>query len=133
MPANLTDSQLKAALTNEQILKARTQGLADGDTVDPVAEEISAATAKVDAYTAGWIVPDGLTTGWARDLAAWHVAKRLDTPTEAQTKAKERAETELEAVRDGKFTGLARDAEAAGATGKVKHGSRTNILPAATA
>ena len=128
MPTTLTDSQLKAALTHEQMVKARSRGLADGDTVDPVAEEIAAACAKVDTYIAGWIVPDGLTTSWARELAAWQVAKRLDTPTEAQTKAKERAETELEAVRDGKFKGLERDPAAAGASGKVAHGGRTKVL-----
>lgn len=128
MSAALTESQLKAALTNEQIVKAKTKGLADDDTINPVAEEIGAAIAKVDAYTAGWVVPAGLTTGWARAIAAWSVAKRLDTPTESQTKDKERAEKELEDVRDGKFKGLARDASAAGSDGKVKSGSRDKVI-----
>ena len=128
MPATLAESQLKAALTNEQIVAAKTKGLADGDTINPVAEEITAALAKVDTYTAGWIVPAGLLTGWARDIAAWQVAKRLDTPTEAQTKAKERAEKELEDVRDAKFPGLARNPAAAGASGKVASGSRTKVI-----
>jgi hypothetical protein len=128
MPATLSEQQLKAALTNEQITAARTKGLAAGDTVNPVAEEIATACARVDAYTAGWLVSPGLLTGWARDLAAWHVAKRLDTPTEAQTKAKERAEKELEDVRDAKFPGLARDPAAAGASGKVASGGRAKVL-----
>lgn len=128
MATTLTDSQLKAALTNEQIVAARTKGLAVGDTTDPVAEEISAACAKVDAYAAGWLPADGLLTAWARDLAAWHVAKRLDTPTEAQTKAKERAEKELEDLRDGKFKGIERDPAAAAGTGKVASGGRTKVL-----
>lgn len=128
MSAALTEPQLKAALTNEQIVAAKTKGLAEGDTINPVAEEIATAIAKVDTYTAGWIVPAGLLTGWARDLAAWHVAKRLDSPTEAQTKAKERAEKELEDVRDAKFPGLARDASAAGASGKVVSGGRTKVI-----
>lgn len=128
MPATLTEQQLKAALTNEQIVAAKTKGLAEGDTINPVAEEIAAALAKVDAYTAGWVVPAGLLTGWARDIAAWQVAKRLDAPTDAQTKAKERAEKELEDVRDAKFPGLARDAAAAGAAGKVVSGGRTKVI-----
>lgn len=128
MSATLTDSQLKSALTNEQIVKARTRGLADGDTVDPVDEEILAALAKVDAYAAGWVVPAGLLTAWARDLAAWHVAKRLDTPTDPQKTAKERAEKELEDLRDGKFPGIPRDEDAPTGTGKVKHGTREKVL-----
>jgi len=128
MPATLSDSQLKSALTNDQIVKARTRGLAEGDTIDPVAEEIAAACEKVDAFTAGWLVSAGLLTAWARDLAAWHVAKRLDTPTEAQTTAKERAEKELEDVRDGKFTGIERAPDATAGAGKVKTGSRDKIL-----
>lgn len=128
MPATLTATQLKSALTNEQITAARTKGLAEGDTIDPVAEEIATALSKVDAFAAGWLVPASLLTGWARDLAAWHVAKRLDTPTEAQTKAKERAEKELEDVRDAKFTGLARDPASPGAAGKVASGSRAKVI-----
>lgn len=128
MAATLTDSQLKSALTNEQIVKARTRGLAEGDTIDPVAEEIAAACAKVDTFAAGWLPGAGMLTGWARDLAAWHVAKRLDTPTEAQTKAKERAERELEDLRDGKFSGIERDPDATAGAGKVKHGSRDKVL-----
>jgi len=127
MPAALTDSQLKSALTNEQIVKARTRGVAEGDP-DPVAEEITAACAKVDAYTAGYLPPEALTTAWARDLAAWHIAKRLDTPTEAQTTAKQRAESELEALRDGKFPNMPRDPDAPATTGKVSSGSRTKVL-----
>jgi len=128
MPATLTDSQLKAALTNEQIVAARTKGLAVGDTVDPVAEEIAAALAKVDTYAAGWLPNAGLLTSWARDIAAWHVAKRLDTPTESQKEAKERAEKELEELRDGKFVGVPRDPAAAAQTGKVSKGSREKII-----
>ena len=129
MPATLTDAQLKSALTNEQIVAARTKGLAPGDTVDTVGEEIAAACAKVDAYTAGWLPAAALTTGWARDLAAWHVAKRLGAPTDSQTKAKERAEKELEDVRDGKFPGIARDTASEASAGKIAHGGKKNILP----
>lgn len=128
MATTLTDSQLKSALTNEQIVKARTRGLAEGDTIDPVAEEIGAACAKVDTYAAGWVVPAAMLTGWAREIAAWQVAKRLDSPTEAQTSAKERAEKELEDLRDGKFTGIDRAPEAAAGKGKVKSGGRDKVL-----
>lgn len=125
MPASLSDSQLKSALTNEQIVAARTKGLAAGDTVDPVAEEISSALAKVDTYCAGYEVPAGLLTGWARDIAAHQVAKRLESPTEDQVRAYERALKELEDVRDGKFPNLAK---VAGATsGKVKSGGNKKI------
>lgn len=125
MPATLTDTQLKSALTNEQIVKARTKGLADGDTVDPVAEEISAAVAKVDTYCAGYAVSAGLLTGWARDIAAHQVAKRLEKPTEDQVRAYETALSELKDVRDGKFPNLPK---VAGATsGKVASGGKTKI------
>jgi hypothetical protein len=125
----LTDAQLKAALSNEQIVAARTKGLAEGDLTDPVAEEISAACAKVDAYTAGWLPAPALRTAWARDLAAWHVAKRLGSPTESQTEAKTRAEKELEDVRDAKFPGIPRDPSAEPASsGKVLHGGNRKII-----
>lgn len=126
MATTLSESQLKAALTNEQIVKARTKGLAEGDTINPVAEEINAACARVDAFCAGYLPSAALTTGWARSLCAWEVAKRLDTPTDAQTKAKERAEKELEDVRDGKFKGIACDTSAG--TGKVASGSRPKVV-----
>jgi len=128
MPATLTEQQLKSALTNEQIVRARTRGLDEGDTVDPVAEEIEAACAKVDTYAAGWIVAAALTTAWARALAAWEVAKRLDTPTPSQKEAKERAERELEDLRDGKFPGIERSPDAAPGAGKVKSGGRDKVL-----
>ncbi len=108
MSATLTVSQLKSALTNAQIVDARTKGLAAGDTVDPVAEEITAALAKVDTYAAGYTVNPGLLTGWARDIAAHQVAKRLGDPTETQTKSFERANRELEDLRDGKFKNIPR-------------------------
>lgn len=128
MPATLTATQLKAALTNEQIVAARTKGLAEGDTIDPVAEEILAALARVDAYAAGWLPAAGLLTAWARDLAAWAVAKRLGTPTESQKTAKEQAEKELEDLRDGKFSGVARDPNATGGAGKILSGSRSKVI-----
>lgn len=128
MATSLTEAQLKSALTDDQMVKARTRGLAEGDTIDPVAEEITAACAKVDTFAAGWIPPDAMLTGWARDLAAWHVAKRLDVPTESQTKAKERAEKELEDLRDGKFPDLARAAAGTSGAGQVIHGGRDKVL-----
>jgi phage gp36-like protein len=125
MPATLTESQLKSALTNEQITRSKTK-MGEGETLDPVAEEISAALAKVDTYTTGYEVPESLLTGWARDIAAFHVAKRLDTPTDYQIKAYERALKELEDIRDGKFPNLTK---IPGATeGKVKHGTRPKVL-----
>lgn len=128
MATSLTEAQLKSALTDDQMVKARTRGLAEGDTIDPVAEEITAACAKVDTFAAGWVAPAAMLTGWARDLAAWHVAKRLDVPTEAQTKAKERAEKELEDLRDGKFPDLARAASGTSGAGQVIHGGRDKVL-----
>lgn len=125
---NLTETQLKSALTNDQIVKAKSRGLAEDDTVDPVAEEIEAAIAKVDTYVAGWLPPAALLTGYARDLAAHQVAKRLDTPTDAQVRAYERALLELEGIRDGKFPQIPRDPDATPTTGKVKKGSRKKIL-----
>lgn len=131
MPTTLTPVQLNAALTSEQIGEARTRSLLpipDGETpTNPVAEEIAAACAKVDTYTAGWIIPAPLATGYARDIAAFQVAKRLGKPTEDQQKAYDRALKELEDIRDGKFPNLVRDTTTT-ATGKVRGGTRPNIL-----
>lgn len=126
MPASLTDSQLKAALTNEQILAARTKGVSAADTLDPVAEEITAALAKVDAYAAGYEVDAGLLTGWARELAAHNVAKRLGTPTADQIRTYERTLKELEDLRDGKFKNIPKIANTA--SGKVSSGSREKVI-----
>jgi len=126
MPATLTVSQLKAALTNEQIVAARTKGVSAADELDPVQEEIEAALAKVDAYTSAFEVPTGLLTGWARELAAHGVAKRLGTPTADQVRSWERTNKELEDVRDGKFANL--PAVATPSTGKVRSGGRDKVL-----
>lgn len=133
MPTTLTLHQLNAALTSEQIGKVRTDRLlpppdSGPPPPDPAQEEIAAACAKVDTYISGWIVPDALATGYARDLAAWHLAKRLGKPTDEQDAAKDRALKELEDIRDGKFPGLQRDPNATPPEGKVRGGSRKNIL-----
>ncbi len=120
MSAVLTASQLKSALTAEQLAAARSKGLQPGD-LDPVAEEITAALAKVDTYAAGRTVAAGLLTGWARDIAAHQVAKRLGSANEDQIRAYERALKELEDLRDGKFANLT-------TTGKVLYGGREKIL-----
>lgn len=128
MPATLTETQLKAALSAEQIAAARDEGLDAGDTINPVAEEISAALARVDYYAKGWLPAAALLTGWARDIAAWHVAKRLTLPTEPQTKAYERALKELEDLSDGKSPQTPRDPAATATQGKVSYGGKENIL-----
>ena len=126
MSATLTESPLKSALTNEQIVATRAKGLLPGD-ADPVEEEILTALAKVDTYAAGYDVPAGLLTGWAREIAAHNVAKRLGSPTEDQVRTFERANKELEDLRDGKFPNIARTTTAA-TTGRVSHGTRTKVL-----
>lgn len=126
MAATLTDSQLKATLTNEQIVAARTKGLSAAETVDPVQEEIDAALAKVDTYCAGYDVPPGMLTSWARGLASHNVAMRLGTPTESQVRIFELVNKELEQLRDGKFANIPRIESAT--TGKVSRGSREKIL-----
>lgn len=128
MSTTLADTQLKAALTNEQIVAARSKSLVPGD-ADPVAEEIAAACAKVDTYTAGYLPDSALLTGYARDIAAHQVAKRLGTPTESQVRAYDRALKELEDIRDGKFPNIPRDpASIPASAAKVKSGSRPKIL-----
>lgn len=122
----LTEQQLKAALTNEQIVKARSTGVSAGDTIDPVAEEITAACAKVDTYAAGYEVPEALLTGWARELAAHNVAKRLNSPTADQVRTYERTLKELEDLRDGKFPNIAKTPTTT--TGKVLSGGRDKVL-----
>lgn len=126
MPATLTVPQLKAVLTNEQIVNARTKGVSAADTIDPVEEEINAALAKVDTYSAGYVVNPGLLTGWARDLAGHNVAKRLGTPTADQIRCFDRANKELEDLRDGKFPNIPRIA--ATNSGKVASGSRDKVI-----
>lgn len=128
MPATLTVNQLKAALSAEQIAAARDEGLAPGDTVDPVAESITTALAAVDFYCEGWLPPAARLTGWACDIAAWQVAKRLTLPTEAQTQAHDRALKELEDLRDGKFPQTPRDGSATATLGKVLAGGKTKIM-----
>ena len=128
MPATLTPDQLKAALSAEQINAARDEGRDIGDELDPITEAITAACATVDAYCAGWIPAAARHTGWARDLAAWYVAKRLTQPTEAQTAARDRALKELEDLRDGKFPQTPRDTTATATQGQVIFGGKTNIL-----
>ena len=128
MPATLTETQLKAALSAEQIIAAREEGLEVGDTINPVAEEITAALARVDYYCKGWLPAAALLTGWARDIAAWHVAKRLTLPTDPQTKAYERALKELEDLRDGKAPQTPRDPSATATQGQVSFGGKNKIL-----
>jgi len=127
----LTVTQLNTALTNEQIAEARTAGVAEG-APDPAAEEIAGAIAKVSSYTAGYTLPGPWGTNLARALAAHNLASRLGKPTGDQVRIFERANKELEDIRDGKFPNLEKDPEHAGATGKVVSGTRRNILPPAT-
>lgn len=125
MSASLTDQRLKSALTNEQIVAARTRGTSAADTSDPVQEEITAACAKVDTFAAGYSVSADMLTGWACALAAHEVAKRLGTPTADQVRTYERANKELEDLRDGKFKNIPKtDAS----SGKVISGSRAKVL-----
>lgn len=134
MPTTLSLHQLNAALTSEQIGKARSERLLPPPESgplppDPVEEAIAAACAKVDTYCHGWLVADVLRTALARDLAAWEVAKRLGKPTDEQATARERALKELEDIRDGKFPGIARDPASAPAApaAKIKGGSKPKI------
>lgn len=128
----LTATQLNVALTSEQIGEARTRHITPPEegqpALDPVAEEITAACAKVDQYITGWLLADSLATAYARDLAAWAVAKRLSSPTEDQDTAKDRALKELEEIRDGKFPGIARDPAATPAR-KVLTGRKGKAIP----
>lgn len=126
MPATLSESQLKSRLTNDQIVKARTTSLGEGETVNPIAEEIASALGKVDTFAEGYTVNPGLLTGWARDLAAHNVAARLGTPTEAQVRCFETANKELADLRDGKFKNIPKIAGAS--DGKVASGGRKKVL-----
>jgi hypothetical protein len=80
----------------------------------------------VDTYCTGYMLAAELLTGWARDIAAHQVAKRLDTPTESQVRAYERALKELEDVRDGKFKNL--EVVVNPTQSKVKSGGRRKVL-----
>lgn len=122
----LTEPQLKSRLTNDQIVKARTTSLGENEEIDPVAEEIAAACAKVDTFAEGYDPNPGLLTGWARDLAAHNVAARLGTPTEAQVRCYETANKELADLRDGKFPNIPKIA--APSEGKVSKGSRPKVI-----
>ena len=123
MSASLDVSQLKSALTAEQLSAARAKGISPGDT-DPVYEEICAALAKVDTFAAGWDVLPGMLTGWARDLACHQIAKRLGVVTEDQVRAYERANKELEDLRDGKFRNIPRVSTST----QVLSGSRPKVI-----
>jgi hypothetical protein len=120
----LTESQLHAALTAEQIAAIEANRPSwDSAVPSPVLEEITAATAKVEAYAAGWEPAAALLTSWARAIAAWELCKRLGIQNEGQKEARDRALKELEDLRSGLFAGIPR---ASG--GRVAHGSRENIL-----
>ena len=128
MATSLTIDELHAALTGDQIARAKSEGMGDA-VIDPVDEEMAAACAKVDAYTGGYAVADVLLRAYARDIAAFQVAKRLGAATDNQTKAYDRALRELEDIRDGKFSHLAvTDAAATNTAGSVAYGSDTKIL-----
>jgi hypothetical protein len=62
MPATLTEAQIFSALTQPQMEAVRSHWPVTGDEPNPVAEEIAAATARVDAYSAGWNPPSALLT-----------------------------------------------------------------------
>jgi hypothetical protein len=126
MPATLTHAQLLSALTEQQVQAVESYWDAGAGQDDPVAEEIAAALARVDAYTAGWAPSPELLTGWARAIAAWHILARMDLATEAHAQAKDTALEELRAVRAGEFPGIARAANAV--TGAVAYGGRDKIL-----
>lgn len=126
MPATLTEAQVFSALTQPQMEAVRSHWPITGDEPNPVTEEIAAATARVDAYTAGWNPAAALLSAWARDLAVWHILKRLDLATENHDKARETALEELKAVSEGKFPGIARTATPV--TGNVAHGTREKII-----
>jgi hypothetical protein len=94
-----------------------------------VAQAIATARARVDAFGTGWDAPAALLTGWACDLAAWAVTNRLTIQTEGQTATKDRAQRELEDLRDGKFPGIPRTpGGSAATTGRLTYGGRLNIL-----
>jgi len=122
----LTEAQLFSALTHEQVEAVRSHWPVTGDEPNPVAEEITAACARVDAYTAGWAPAAALLTAWARDLAVWAVLKRLGLATEDHAAAKTTALDELKAVSEGKFPGISRTSNPI--TGNVSHGSREKII-----
>lgn len=126
----LTEAQLFSALTHEQVQAVRSHWPITGEQPNPLTEEITAACARVDAYTAGWAPPASLLTAWARDIAVWHILKRLNLASanndDAAAAAKETALKELADVREGKFPGIARTTTPI--TGTVSHGSRDKIL-----
>lgn len=126
MPASLTESQIYSALTQPQHEAVRSHWPITGDVPNPVDEEIAAACARVDAYTAGWNPPAALLSAWARDIAVWHLLKRLELATEAHAAAKNTALEELKAVSEGRFPGIARAASPI--TGTVSHGTRPKII-----
>ena len=124
MPATLTTAQLTAAFTAEQYAAVLDNPPPDKSSDEAMADETAAALARVDSYCAGWTVPAALLTGWARDITAWHVLKRLNLASAEQTAAKDRALIELAEVRDAKFPGITR----AAGSGTVLCGGRTRVL-----
>jgi hypothetical protein len=129
MPATLTAAQVHAGLTAPQIEALDTHWPNSDEGQGPVMEEITAALARVDAAAAGWLPSAALLTHWARALAVWELTKTLGIATEDQKEARDRALLELEALRDGKYPGVAKDPAGATATaGRVSYGGRDNIL-----
>lgn len=95
MSTLLTESDLLTALTQRQLESIRSQAPAGED---PVALNMVHAALTVDGFVKNRSVPTALATRWARDIAVFDLAKILDKPTDAQTKAYESAMKCLEAV-----------------------------------
>lgn len=101
MPALLTISDLLGAIPAGQLADVSASAPAGED---PVTVIMLHACATVDGYVGRHMVPAGMMTRWARDLAAYDVAKLLDKPTDAQRVARDTALAALAEVRDGKFS-----------------------------
>lgn len=118
-------AQLLAKLTPTQAdrLDARDDG-----SPDPAAEELAAAVALVDLYTAGRTVPAAALTGWALDIAAHRLGVLLDDPTDRQKDLHDRALELLTMLRDGKFSAGAPADGSATASSSIGYGSKTDIF-----
>lgn len=111
----LTRSQLSASLTADQIDNADSESVVSG--VSPVDEIISASCAIVDYYIGDSDLAPSLTTGWARDIAAYKISTRLGSGSDDLKKS---YDDTMAALKDGREKGYTTDGQDTIATGSSR-------------
>ena len=94
-------------LLSEERAEQLTTALANLGVADPLEKVVVEATAEVDRFTAGYLIPDDAKAGWIRILALHRafLAAELPVPEDVETAVKAALE-ELTAIAEGKRPNL---------------------------